>query len=118
MLTQEKRQSLVDQIEASLEAIQPLRDELKRRSMIYHCELKENMARAWSLPLDYFYDIPAVKLWRVLAVYTRKQRAAFAACDAAGEAGRYCDCPTYIRLMNYGATAPTRLRQPKLWSKR
>lgn len=44
------------QILAMLEEIQPLRDELKRKAMIYQCEEKEYAAKRQGLPIDKYYN--------------------------------------------------------------
>lgn len=51
---------------ANLEDLEGLKKELKRRTMIYQCENKENAAKDRGLPLDTYYDLSYVE-WSVIS---------------------------------------------------
>ena len=48
----------IAEITQLLEMVRPLRDEVKRRSMIFDCELKEHVARLHGKPVDAYHDLP------------------------------------------------------------
>lgn len=54
-------------VRAILEALQPLRDELKRKAMIYQCEEKEYAAKRQGFPLDKYYRWSYVRWAKVRA---------------------------------------------------
>jgi hypothetical protein len=92
---------LVASVQASLEIVRPLREELRRCAMIYQYGEKLEAAQAWDKPFAYF-DVEYRRWARYRSLLHRKREAAFKACTEAGyPAGVKCpaDHPLYQELM-------------------
>lgn len=61
-MTEQERQGTLTDILVNLEKVNLLREEVKRRSMVFDCEYKEMVAELKGLPLNTFYDLP-YRVW-------------------------------------------------------
>lgn len=64
-----------------------LEQALKRRAMIYQAEAKENAARAFGKPLDYYYNYSYAEWSKVSEEYVKKEQKVIEECIKMGIPG-------------------------------